>query len=92
MDEFGSAIRHSDTPSFAMAPFYYIPKQLSFSVIWCLKDLEYGGSKIKKKAIGYQPFSKNFGHFWTLVKAFGHLIYLMNNLCKMATCEWLNMV
>jgi len=43
MDEFGTAIRHSDTPSFAMAPFYYGPKQLSFSVIWCLRDLERGG-------------------------------------------------
>lgn len=43
MDEFGTTIRHSDTPSFAVAPFYYGPKQLSFSVIWCVRDLERGG-------------------------------------------------
>lgn len=43
MDEFGSNIGHSDDPSFAMAFLYYVPLGISFSIMWPLKDLEYGG-------------------------------------------------
>ena len=43
MDEFGTNIGHSDDPSFAMAFLYYVPLRISFSIMWPLKDLEYGG-------------------------------------------------
>ena len=36
-------IGHSDDPSFAMAFLYYVPLGISFSIMWPLKDLEYGG-------------------------------------------------
>ncbi|KAL4233826.1 Tubulin--tyrosine ligase-like protein 12 [Mactra antiquata] len=42
MDEFGSRIQHSDTPTFRMAPFMYGPQQIAFSIIWPVKDLEDG--------------------------------------------------
>ena len=43
MDEFGSRIQHSDEPSCIMALFYYIPTNISFTVMWPAIDLEYGG-------------------------------------------------
>ena len=43
LDEFGSSIQHSCWPSFAMVPFYYVPKQDAYSVIWPLRDVAYGG-------------------------------------------------
>ena len=43
MDEFGSCIRHSDDPTFGMSFMSYVPLGIFFSIIWPLKDLEYGG-------------------------------------------------
>ena len=43
MDEFGSCIKHSDDPSFAVAIIHYVPLQVTFSVLWPLKDTDYGG-------------------------------------------------
>ena len=43
MDEFGSCIRHSDDPTFAIATIYYVPVGTSFSILWPLRDVEYGG-------------------------------------------------
>ncbi len=43
MDEFGSQVQHSDQPSCAMAPFFYIQGQLAYSVLWPLQDLREGG-------------------------------------------------
>ena len=43
LDEFGSSIQHSCQPSFAMVPFYYVPKREAYSVIWPLRDIGYGG-------------------------------------------------
>ncbi|XP_071134636.1 tubulin--tyrosine ligase-like protein 12 [Mytilus edulis] len=43
MDEFGSRIQHSSTPSFRTAPFYYAPLQISFTLLWPVQDLEEGG-------------------------------------------------
>ena len=43
MDEFGSCIRHSDEPTFGMSFMSYAPLGIFFSIIWPLKDLEYGG-------------------------------------------------
>ena len=44
MDEFGSRIQHSDTPSFRLVPFYYVPAQISFTIMWPMTTLEDGGS------------------------------------------------
>lgn len=43
MDEFGSCIKHSDDPSFAVAIIHYVPLEVTFSVLWPLKDVDYGG-------------------------------------------------
>jgi len=43
MDEFGSRIQHSDQPSFATAPLFYMPQQIAYTVLWPLRDLETGG-------------------------------------------------
>lgn len=42
MDEFGSRIMHSDTPTFKMAPFMFGPHQIAYSIIWPVRDLENG--------------------------------------------------
>ena len=43
MDEFGSRIQHSDTPSFATAPFFYMPQQVAYTLLLPLRDLDTGG-------------------------------------------------
>lgn len=43
MDEFGSRIQHADVPSFATAPFFYIPQQVAYTLLWPLRDLDTGG-------------------------------------------------
>lgn len=43
MDEFGSRIQHSDTPSFATAPFFYMPQKAAYTLLWPLRDLATGG-------------------------------------------------
>lgn len=43
MDEFGSRIQHADVPSFATAPFFYMPQQLAYTLLWPLRDLDTGG-------------------------------------------------
>ncbi|CAK4081372.1 unnamed protein product [Aphanomyces euteiches] len=40
MDEFGSAIEHSDEANFRMAPFYHIPSQCAFSLLWPTQPVE----------------------------------------------------
>uniref|UniRef100_F6W449 Tubulin tyrosine ligase like 12 n=1 Tax=Macaca mulatta TaxID=9544 RepID=F6W449_MACMU len=42
MDEFGSRIQHADVPSFATAPFFYMPQQLAYTLLWPLRDLDTG--------------------------------------------------
>lgn len=46
MDEFGSRIQHSDQPSFATAPLFYMPQQIAYTVLWPLRDLETGGKHV----------------------------------------------
>lgn len=46
MDEFGSALRHSDEPNFRVAPFLFMPEgnlasAVRFSSIFCFSDLFY---------------------------------------------------
>lgn len=43
MDEFGSRIQHSDTPSCATAPFFYPPQGAAYTLLWPLRDLLSGG-------------------------------------------------
>ncbi|KAH0616403.1 hypothetical protein JD844_027467, partial [Phrynosoma platyrhinos] len=42
MDEFGSRIQHSDEPTFATAPLFYMPQEMAYTVLWPLRDLETG--------------------------------------------------
>lgn len=42
MDEVGSAIQHSETPNFRVVPFIYIPEQITYSLIFPIKDLDCG--------------------------------------------------
>ncbi|XP_062861455.1 tubulin--tyrosine ligase-like protein 12 [Trichomycterus rosablanca] len=42
MDEFGSCIQHSSQPSCCVAPLFYSPQQIAYSVLWPLQDLENG--------------------------------------------------
>eukprot|EP00898_Chlorokybus_atmophyticus_P006872 jgi/Chlat1/7186/Chrsp57S06843 len=47
MDELGSALRHSDEPNFACAPFMYLPdgtlnSAISYSIIWPIHDIGQG--------------------------------------------------
>lgn len=51
MDEFGSSIRHSDDPTVAVAFIFYVPLGCSFSMMWPLKDVDYGGVFFQLRAI-----------------------------------------
>ncbi|KAK2858673.1 hypothetical protein Q5P01_003293 [Channa striata] len=42
MDEFGCQVQHSNQPSCGMAPFFYIPGQLAYTVLWPLQNLQEG--------------------------------------------------
>ncbi|XP_053318735.1 tubulin--tyrosine ligase-like protein 12 [Spea bombifrons] len=42
MDEFGSRIQHSDEPTAGTAPLLYIPQQMTYTLLWPLRDLEDG--------------------------------------------------
>ncbi|XP_010144921.1 PREDICTED: tubulin--tyrosine ligase-like protein 12, partial [Eurypyga helias] len=52
MDEFGSRIQHSDQPSFAAAPLFYMPQQMAYTVLWPLRDLETGDEVTRDYAYG----------------------------------------
>lgn len=46
MDEFGSRIQHSDSPTVKTSPFFFAPLQISFTLMWPLQDLEENGKAI----------------------------------------------
>ncbi|XP_068806970.1 tubulin--tyrosine ligase-like protein 12 isoform X1 [Struthio camelus] len=52
MDEFGSRIQHSDQPSFATAPLFYMPQQIAYTLLWPLRDLETGDEVTRDYAYG----------------------------------------
>ncbi|XP_007939986.1 tubulin--tyrosine ligase-like protein 12 [Orycteropus afer afer] len=52
MDEFGSRIQHADVPSFATAPFFYMPQQVAYTVLWPLRDLDTGEEVTRDFAYG----------------------------------------
>ena len=43
MDEVGSRVNHDDEPNFAFKPFYFLQTDTTFTVVFPLQDLEYGG-------------------------------------------------
>ncbi|TRY71357.1 hypothetical protein DNTS_008135, partial [Danionella cerebrum] len=42
MDEFGSRVQHSSHPTCCMAPLFFAPQQVAYSILWPLQDLENG--------------------------------------------------
>lgn len=42
MDEVGSAIQHRDNPNFRMVPFIFVNDQMTYSLIFPIKDLLFG--------------------------------------------------
>ncbi|CAH2278360.1 tubulin--tyrosine ligase 12 [Pelobates cultripes] len=52
MDEFGSRIQHSDEPTFGTAPLYYIPQEMTYTVLWPLRDLDNGEEVSRDYAYG----------------------------------------
>lgn len=44
MDEFGSRIGHSSSPTARVVPFFYVPEGIGFSLLFLLKDLSEGGN------------------------------------------------
>ncbi|XP_030616654.1 tubulin--tyrosine ligase-like protein 12 isoform X2 [Delphinapterus leucas] len=52
MDEFGSRIQHADVPSFATAPFFYMPQRVAYTLLWPLRDLDTGEEVTRDFAYG----------------------------------------
>ncbi|XP_013884864.1 tubulin--tyrosine ligase-like protein 12 [Austrofundulus limnaeus] len=52
MDEFGSQVQHSDRPSCNMVPFFHIPGQLAYTLLWPLQDLAEGDEVTRDYAYG----------------------------------------
>ncbi|XP_013367120.1 PREDICTED: tubulin--tyrosine ligase-like protein 12 isoform X2 [Chinchilla lanigera] len=52
MDEFGSRIQHADEPSFATAPFFYMPQRVAYTLLWPLRDLDTGEEVTRDFAYG----------------------------------------
>eukprot|EP01112_Ceratiomyxa_fruticulosa_P010846 TRINITY_DN2885_c0_g1_i4.p1 TRINITY_DN2885_c0_g1~~TRINITY_DN2885_c0_g1_i4.p1 ORF type:complete len:608 (+),score=121.83 TRINITY_DN2885_c0_g1_i4:726-2549(+) len=55
MDELGSRVRHSESPNFAFAPFFYTSKGLSYTIIWPINDLEKGEEITRDYLPGVKP-------------------------------------
>ncbi|XP_055015976.1 tubulin--tyrosine ligase-like protein 12 [Boleophthalmus pectinirostris] len=52
MDEFGSQVQHSDSPSCGLAPFFCVPEQVTYSVLWPLEDLDQDDEVTRDYAYG----------------------------------------
>ncbi|XP_066561366.1 tubulin--tyrosine ligase-like protein 12 isoform X3 [Amia ocellicauda] len=52
MDEFGSQVQHSDEPTCSMAPFFYMPEQIAYTILWPLQDLANGDEVTRDYAYG----------------------------------------
>lgn len=42
MDEFGSAIPHSDNPTFRTVPFIFLPDQITYTLLFPIESVDYG--------------------------------------------------
>lgn len=52
MDEFGSQVQHSDRPSCNMVPFFHVPGQLAYTLLWPLEDVTKGAEVTRDYAYG----------------------------------------
>ncbi|XP_006633164.2 tubulin--tyrosine ligase-like protein 12 [Lepisosteus oculatus] len=52
VDEFGSQVQHSDEPTCCMAPFFHMPEQVAYTVLWPLQDLDNGDEVTRDYAYG----------------------------------------
>ncbi|KAL4660317.1 tubulin-tyrosine ligase-like protein 12 [Arapaima gigas] len=52
MDEFGSVVQHSCQPTCCMAPFFFAPQQMAYSILWPLQDLSVGDEVTRDYAYG----------------------------------------
>ncbi|XP_048829046.1 tubulin--tyrosine ligase-like protein 12 isoform X1 [Brienomyrus brachyistius] len=52
MDEFGSQVQHSSHPTCCMAPFFFGPQQMAYSILWPLQDLGFGDEVTRDYAYG----------------------------------------
>lgn len=59
MDELGSGINHSDSPNFRMIPFYHIPEQITYSILFPINDCEDGDSVTRDFVEGVLVDSKD---------------------------------
>lgn len=41
MDELGSAVQHNDEPNMRIVPFVYVPEQMTYSLLYPIKDIDY---------------------------------------------------
>ncbi|KAK7862871.1 hypothetical protein R5R35_003026 [Gryllus longicercus] len=53
MDEFGSAIQHSDKPTFRIVPFIYMPDQVAYSLLFPVQNLTEGEEVTRDFVEGY---------------------------------------
>ena len=60
MDEVGSRVNHDDEPNFAFKPFYFLQTDTTFTVVFPLQDLEYGGMYL----VCFSMFVENIVPLW----------------------------
>ena len=44
LDEFGSRVQHSDTPTSRTVPFHHIPTKVTYTLMWPITDLDFEGA------------------------------------------------
>ena len=56
MDEFGSAIRHSDNPNVECAPFLYQATGITYTIMWSLVDLNKNDELMRDYVYGIKVY------------------------------------
>lgn len=54
MDEFGSSVRHNDSPNVRCVPFLFMPSNVMFSLIWPIEDIPQGAEVTRDYAHGIE--------------------------------------
>ncbi|KAG4081150.1 hypothetical protein HA402_014598 [Bradysia odoriphaga] len=54
-DELGCGVNHSDTPNFRLVPFMFMPEQITYSVLFPIKDCEEGTIVTRDYVEGNHP-------------------------------------
>ncbi|ESO05228.1 hypothetical protein HELRODRAFT_185510 [Helobdella robusta] len=63
MDEFGSRVQHSDSPTVKMVPFCYAPTKTAFTLMWPIQDLK-RGDEVTRDCVNMPPnVSSKFRRF-----------------------------